>query len=419
MLLRVLNPRKQLSRWIGRLTVIALAVALYPTIGASLHAQDSSSSSSSQSQSGQSQSGQSGNNGNKQASPGEAGGPTGDVGPMAIPQKRQEAPPPPPPKPKTPENMPEYSIRVDVPLVTVPVSVFTQNGQFIPGLKPGNFRIYEDGTPQKILTAAPTEAGITAVMLVEFAHNNYAFMYDALNASYVFANSLKKDDWVAVVSFDLKPHILVDFTQDKGAVYAALNNMMMAPAFSEVNVYDALYDTLDRIQGVDGRKYIVLISSGCDTFSKTNFDTVLKKVKASSDTVIYPVSTGKAFLVWAEAQGYGQAGQSIGPCSDNMDFLAADAQMKAYAQATGGQWYAPRFEGELPEIFGNIAANIRNQYTISYRPTNTKQDGTYRKLKVEVVAPDGGPLKVRDQKGKDVKYTVQTRDGYTAKREVE
>ena len=338
---------------------------------------------------------------------------------MAIPQKREEAPPPPPPAPKAPANMPEYSIRVDVPLVTVPVSVVTKDGQFIPGLKPGNFRIYEDGVPQKILSASPTEASITAVLLVEFAHNNWSFMYDALNASYAFANSLKKDDWVAVVSFDLKPHILVDFTQDKRAVYASLNNMMMSPAFSEVNIYDALYDTLDRIEGVEGRKYIILISSGCDTFSKTNFDTVLKKVKESRNVVIYPVSTGRAMLVWAEAQGYGQAGQGIGPCSDNMDFLAADAQMKAYAQATGGKWYAPRFEREMGEVFGNIAAEIRNEYVISYRPTNTKQDGTYRKLKVEVVAPDGGPIKVRDQKGKDVKYSIITRDGYTAKHEVE
>jgi VWFA-related protein len=412
MSLQVLCSPKQPGAWIVRLAILALAFLLYPSAAEPLHAQSSSSSAQSQPQSGQPSD-------NGPSTPGEAGGPTGDVGPMVIPQKKPEAPPPPPPKPKAPENMPEYSIRVDVPLVTVPVNVVTQGGQFIPGLKAGNFRISEDGVPQKILSASPTEASITAVLLVEFAHNNYSFMYDALNASYAFANSLKKDDWVAVVSFDLKPHILVDFTQDKGSVYAALNNMMLDPAFSEVNVYDALYDTLDRIQGVEGRKYIILISSGCDTFSKINFDTVMKKVKESKDTVIFPVSTGKAFLIWAEGQGYGQAGQGIGPCSDNMDFLAADAQMKAYANATGGRWYAPRFEGELPEVFNSIAADIRNQYVISYRPTNTKQDGSYRKLKVEIVAPDGGPLKVRDQHGKDVKYSIITRDGYTAKHEVE
>jgi hypothetical protein len=66
-----------------------------------------------------------------------------------------------------------------------------------------------------------------------------------------------------------------------------------------------------------------------------------------------------------------------------------------------------------------VAANIRNQYVLAYHPTNPKLDGSYRKLKVEVVAPDGGPLKVKDQKGKDLKYNIIAREGYTAKHEVE
>jgi hypothetical protein len=86
---------------------------------------------------------------------------------------------------------------------------------------------------------------------------------------------------------------------------------------------------------------------------------------------------------------------------------------------TGGRAYFPRFEGELPEIFHDIASDIRNEYNIAYRPTNTKLDGTYRKLKVQVVGPDGAPLKVKDQKGKDVKYEVIAREGYTAKHQVE
>ncbi|MGE0405201.1 MAG: hypothetical protein AB7O65_02800 [Candidatus Korobacteraceae bacterium] len=148
------------------------------------------------------------------------------------------------------------------------------------------------------------------------------------------------------------------------------------------------------------------------------FQTVMKKVQASQNSGIYPISTGKAFLIWADAQGMGQQ-QGLMPCSTNMDFLAADAQMSAFAKATGGQWFAPRFQGELPEIFGNIAADIRNEYVITYRPTNTKQDGTYRKLKVELAAPDGKPLKVLDQKNKELKYNIITREGYTAKHEVE
>jgi len=73
----------------------------------------------------------------------------------------------------------------------------------------------------------------------------------------------------------------------------------------------------------------------------------------------------------------------------------------------------------MRDIFGDIGANIRNQYLITYKPINSKQDGTYRKLKVELQAPDGGPLTVKDQKGKTLKPIVIARDGYTAKHEVE
>jgi len=96
-----------------------------------------------------------------------------------------------------------------------------------------------------------------------------------------------------------------------------------------------------------------------------------------------------------------------------------DNQMSTFARLTGGRAYFPRFQGELPEDFQQIAADIRNQYSISYHPSNAKLDGTYRKLKVELQAPEGGPLKVHDQKGKEVKYIVYAREGYTAKHTVE
>jgi len=93
--------------------------------------------------------------------------------------------------------------------------------------------------------------------------------------------------------------------------------------------------------------------------------------------------------------------------------------MRTFASLTGGHAYFPRFEAEFSGIFHDIAADIRNQYTLAYHPTNTKLDGTYRKLKVELQGSDGGPLKIRDQKGKDVKVIVYARDGYTAKHQVE
>jgi VWFA-related protein len=354
---------------------------------------------------------------NAPEAPPAAGGPQDDVGPYAIPKKKEEPPPPPPEKPKKIEGMPDYSIRVDVPLVNVDVMVTTKDGQFIPGLKQNNFRVFEDGSPQTIANFNQSEAPITAVLLVEFASTNYAFVYDALNASYSFANSLKKNDWVAVAYYDMKPHILVDFTQNKQEVYGALNELRI-PQWSETNLFDALYDTLDRADRVEGHKYLILISTGYDSFSKLNLDQITKKIKTTHDVTIFPISIGWIMRTRYEAAG-GAAPHGMGIPISNMDYLQADNEMQTFARLTGGRFYQPRFTAEYAEVFHSILGDIHNQYSLAYHPTNPKLDGTYRKLKVEVVGPDGGPLKVRDQKGKDVKYIIIAREGYTAKHTVD
>src|SRR5579862_931386 len=224
-------------------------------------------------------------NGQQTEPPPEAGGPNSDVGPYAIPKKKEEPPPPPPPppsKPKKIEGMPDYSIQVNVPVVEVPVMVTTKDGQFISSLKKENFKVFEDGVQQQVSGFNVSEAPITAVLLVEFASTAYGFIIEALQASYTFAQSLKKDDWVAVESYDMKSQILVDFTQDKGAIYGALNTLRM-PGFSETNLFDALYDTLDRMDRIEGHKYVILISTGFDSFSKINLDQTLKKIKSTKD----------------------------------------------------------------------------------------------------------------------------------------
>lgn len=360
-------------------------------------------------------------NPNQQEAPPEAGGPNSDTGPYALPKKGEEpAPPPPPPdRPKKIEGMPDYSIHVDVPLVSVPVLVTTKDGQFIPNLKKENFRVFEDGVSQNINEFKIEAAPITAVMLVEFASTNYYLLVDTLRASYAFANTLKKDDWAAVISYDMKPDILVDFTQDKNAVMAALNSLRM-PGFAETNLFDALYDTLDRLDRVEGHKYVVLISTGIDTFSRLRLDQVLNKVKTTRDVTIYPISIGWILREYCETHrctGYSHGIASMGMSS--IDWYQADNQLQTFARLTGGRFYQPRFQGDMVDAFRDIGEDIRHQYTLVYRPTNPKLDGSYRKLKVEVVAPDGGPLKIRDQKGKDVKYQVIAREGYTAKHTVE
>src|SRR6266852_8089256 len=282
-------PKKiwRMSSFCASFLLWVLVLSLLAEVSLSA-AQAQSQDQPSQGQSSQTQPNQ--QNPNQQEAPPEAGGPNSDTGPYAIPKKGEEPPPPPPPeKPKKVEGMPDYSIHVDVPIVTVPVLVTTKDGQFIPNLKKENFRIFEDGTQQTIHDFKIEEAPITAVLLVEFASTNYPLMVDALRASYAFASTLKKDDWVAVVSYDMKPDTLLDFTQDKSAVQAALNGLRM-PGFSETWEVEALYDTLDRLERVEGHKYVILVSTGIDTGLKLTLDQILKKVKSTHDTTIYPIS---------------------------------------------------------------------------------------------------------------------------------
>jgi len=356
-----------------------------------------------------------GNGRPKQDVPAEAGGPGDSVGPYAIPKKTATEPPPPPPAPtpKKLEDVPDYSLTVNVPLVNVDVSVTTKDGQFVPGLKKEHFRIIEDGVPQTITNFSVTPAPITAVLLVEFASTRYRFMLEALQASYAFANTLRKDDWIAVSYYDMQPHILVDFTQDKKAVYGALNQLRI-PGFSETNEFDALYDTLDRLDRVEGKKYVILVTTGYDSFSKLTLDKITKKIKDTKDVTIYPISVGQISRIMGNA-----GNRSMGIHASEIDYLQADNELRNFAAMTGGRAYFPRFQAEYGEDFQQIGENIRQQYSLSYHPTNAKLDGTYRKLKVQVVAPDGSPLKVKDQKGKDVKVEVVARDGYTAKHTVD
>ncbi len=391
------------QKGIGRISLLLLILSGSIALGPASLAQDQSSPAP---------------GGQQTEPPPAAGGPQTDVGPYAIPKKKDEPPPPPPTAaPKKVEGMPDYSIRVDVPLVNLDVMVTTKDGQTISNLKKENFRISEDGTPQTIANFGTSDAPITAALLVEFASTNYHFMVDALNASYAFANTLKKDDWVAVISYDMKPQILADFTQDKKEIYGALNQLRI-PGFAETNLFDALYDTLDRVDRIEGHKYIILISTGIDTFSKLNLDQIIKKVKITKDVTIFPVSVGWIAREMADANGHA-AYHGMGIPITRMDYLQADNEMQTFAKLTGGKFYQPRFVGDMVDTFKEIGTDIRNQYNISYHPTNSKQDGTYRKLKVDVVGDDGSPLKVRDQKGKDVKYIVIAREGYTAKHTVE
>jgi VWFA-related protein len=348
----------------------------------------------------------------------DAGGPGGDSGVIALPKKKEapaDTPPPAPdvPKIKNPEGLPPVSLHVDVSEVTVDVGVLLEKThQFVPGLKPNNFKVYEDGVEQKVTGFKRTEAPITALVICEFAATSYTMIYDMRNAAMAFTQQLRPQDYVALMTFDMRTQILTDFTQDKRQFQEAIMSLRI-PGFSETNVFDALYEGIDRMERIEGRKYIILIASGRDSFSKLTLDKILKKVKESKDITIFTISTGGGMRAMTEGR-MGMRNQMR-----DIDFLQADNEMKTFASLTGGASYFPRFQGEYPDIFSEINRNIRSKYELVYHPTNTKLDGTFRKLRVELVDDEGQPLHIQDEKHKPLKYDIIAREGYNARRQVE
>jgi VWFA-related protein len=330
---------------------------------------------------------------------------------MIIPKKKESTEPPAPVAPEQPKiknpGGETYSIRVDVPIVNVDVSVILdKNHQFVPGLTANRFLVLEDGVEQKVDTVRIAQTPITAVMLLEFAANSWYLINDMRNASITFFNTLRPDDYVAVMTYDLQTHILSDFSNNKQVIAESLSSLTL-PGFSDTDMFDALYETLDRTSRLEGRKYIILIGSGVDTFSKLTLDKMLAKIKATPNVTIFTIGTG------ALLNEMGSGGMR------ELNYLQAQNQLKTFASMTGGMSFSPLFQGEMPDDFAAINNSIRNQYVLTYRPTNPVNDGGYRKIKVVLVDNEGHPLQMQDEKGKPLKYSVIHRDGYNAKRAVE
>ncbi len=280
-------------------------------------------------------------------------------------------------------------------LVNVDVLVTDKNGNPITGLGKKNFKVLDDGVPQSVTNFSTAEAPMTVTMLIEFSNKWWGYLYLALEDAYKFLNFMEPKDWVAVIDFDMQTHILQDFTHDRYQVRSALDTLRM-PGFSETNLYDALSFTIDRMKNVGGRKAIVPIVTGFDTFSKLTYGQMLKIAKGS-DTPIYPVS----ILEWVSIR-YG----------DSIDTLQARNALTSIARYSGGEAYFPRFEGALPDIYRQIAGQLRHQYSVGFIPTDSTKNGKYHKLNVELVDAQGNPLIITNQKGKKIKYRVVAREGY-------
>lgn len=318
-------------------------------------------------------------------------------GPMKPPPPQKEKLPPPPVQQ---QQQSQYSLTVQSQVVQVNTVVTDQAGNIITGLKQGNFRIFDDNHEEPITNFEPNTAPITIVILLEFS--NTFGMYFSWWGPYLmsgFTSHLGPKDWVALVTYDLRPHIVVDFTHNGQEINNALQSLVF-PGFSESNEFDALINTLDRLKDVQGKKAILLVSTGFDTFSKHTLDQTYDALKKTNVTV-FCINLAEMFEV-------------RNPNGESITYLQAQNEMNYFAKYTGGFAWFPRFEGEMPDIFNTVVAFLRNQYSLGYVPPASARDGKYHKIRVEVVDDKGQPLMEPNKKGKMQKVVVYARAGYIA-----
>ena len=326
----------------------------------------------------------------------------GPAQPAPPAQPAQQAPPP----QQSQTQPPGFAISVTVPVVNVDAVVTDNDGNYVTGLKKENFRILEDGAPQEITNFSTGDAPFTIVLLMEFNMRGFGYYnYTGIRWADEFLRQVRPTDWIALESFSIRPNVEVDFTHDPREIQQALASMKIPPAFTEANLFDAVNDVVNRLLDVKGRKAVLVLASGADTFSRLTFDKTLARLK-ETDVTIFTVGVAEQLALQQEM--FGGAGTA------NLSFIQAQQQLKAFAALTGGRFWSPRFDGEIPGIMADVAGSLRNQYSLAYTPSNQNLDGKYRKIKIELLSADGGPFTITNAKGKNVKVQVYARQGYIA-----
>jgi VWFA-related protein len=286
----------------------------------------------------------------------------------------------------------EYKIRQDVNLVVLHATVLDDRGRFVPDLKQENFRIYEDKVEQKMALFKREDVPITVGLVVDNSGSMREKRERVNAAALAFVEASNPNDEAFVVNFNDDYYLDMDkdFTNDINVLKEALERI---DSRGSTALYDAVVGSLDHLKkGSRDKRVLLVVTDGEDNASRVGHGdrrkglelTVLEAQK--SDAVIYAV---------------GLLGKDSGRSARN-----AREALTRLSMATGGLAFFPEALHDVTSICTQIAHDIRNQYTLAYYPSNTRRDGSYRSVNVEVIPPRG--------KGK---LSIRTRTGYYAQKE--
>jgi Ca-activated chloride channel family protein len=295
--------------------------------------------------------------------------------------------------------------------VTAKFHVEDPNGYFLPNLRRENFAVYEDGVRQTNVTVEVEHAPVSVALLLEFGGRyhelNKRLALEVPGIGRQLLEVVGRDDKVAIFKYGTKLESLADFMSG----HETLDNIfesVSTPGFSEVNFYDSLLAVLARMREVSGRKAIIVVSSGVDTFSKATFEQALEAARNAA-VPIYAIGLGH--LMRLEALTYGDAAPFA-----RINWNAAQTQLQSLAKASGGRAYDIESDVQIPGIYDDIMENLRLRYVVTYVSSNPATAGPPRSVRIDLVDPKtGGPLKIHDATGKLIQAKVFVQETYSPK----
>lgn len=281
-------------------------------------------------------------------------------------------------------------LKVESDLVRIPVVVIDKEGHLYTDLKKEQFKILEDGVEQPVTVFTGGEAPMNIVLLLEYSSRILPLLGEVVYRAGLFISQiLNPEDYAALISFDIKPRVVSDFTGHRGKLFNSLRGLAKdPPSYRESSLYDALEFALAGdmdyagLSGVQGRTAVLLISTGRDSLSKINFDEA-RKVVANAGVPVYSIGIGEASAL-----------QPYPYMSDisRLNHYQSRNTLRTFSESSGGRSYTVRFQADIDEVLNSIAAMIRFQYTLGYTPLNDRQKGKKRKIKVLVdIDGDGKP----------------------------
>ena len=279
-------------------------------------------------------------------------------------------------------------VRVDTELVTLTATVTDRGGRHVANLKQSDFAVYEDGARQE-LTYFNTGDRVPVSLGVVF--DTSGSMVDKIegvsDAVEHFVKSVAPGDEIFLVRFSDDADLIQDFTDDRRRILRAVERL--EPRGSTA-LYDAILMGLQKVsEGRHRKRALLLLTDGNDTASSARLEDALASAR-KAEVIVYALGIGHG-----ERGSFGHGG--FGGHRDTVDMKV----LRAFADATGGNAYFlenahERGRDRIDEAAAEVAAELKQQYTLGYYPTNKRRDGAFRQIKVEL---NDRSLRVRTKRG--------------------